>query len=114
MFECGAKVVCVDDAFPLGIRDIMNALPRKGAEYTVRDVVPGSGWGGREKDQQPSVYLVELVNQPNQHGVEPGFACRRFVDIEELSAFDSVECGEEFQNALRPEEPKYDRRNSSA
>ena len=41
MFEPGARVVCVDDRFPPGIRDIFNALPVKGREYVVRDLVRG-------------------------------------------------------------------------
>lgn len=85
MFEPGAKVICVDDRFPPGILDIFNALPVKGSLYTVRDIVPGAGFGGRDKDQQPAVYLVELVNLPNRHGIEPGFACRRFVEPEEIA-----------------------------
>lgn len=85
MFEPGQKVICVDDRFPPGILDIFNALPVKGSLYTVRDIVPGAGFGGRDKDQQPAVYLVELVNLPNRHGIEPGFACRRFAEPEEVS-----------------------------
>ena len=84
MFELNTKVVCINAKFPAGIRDIMNALPFEGKTYTVRDVVPGSGWGGRDKDQQPAVYLVELVNLPNQHGIEPGFASYRFRELEEF------------------------------
>lgn len=90
MFEPGQTVICVDDKFPPGIADIMNALPREGQTYTVRDIVPGSGWGGRETDQQPAVYLEELVNLPNQHGVEPGFACRRFAEVEEIAQADTA------------------------
>ena len=87
MFEPGQKVICIDDQFPNGILDIFNALPVKGTIYTVRDIVPGSGFGGRDKDQQPAVYLEELVNLPNRHGIEPGFACRRFAEPEEITDF---------------------------
>lgn len=81
MFEVGQKVVCVDDRFPDGIRDIFNSLPVKGRLYTVRDVVMGVGWGGSaNQDFQPSVYLRELKNLPNEKGTEPGFACRRFAE----------------------------------
>lgn len=84
MFEIGQKVMCVDDVFPPGIRDIYNALPKLGVTYTVRDLVPGVGMSGnRENDQQPAVYLAEIVNLPNRHGIEPGFACRRFAELEE-------------------------------
>jgi hypothetical protein len=80
MFEPGQKVVCVDDVFPVGIRDFYNALPRAGKTYTVRDIVPGQDW---KLNGQPAVYLVELENRPNEHGIEPGFACRRFAEAGE-------------------------------
>lgn len=81
MFEPNTKVVCVDDKFPDGIRDIYNALPRKGTTYTVRDIVAGQGF-----DLKPTiaVLLVELQNLPNEHGIEPGFAPHRFVEPEEI------------------------------
>lgn len=75
MFEPGARVTCINDRFPTGINDIMNALPRKGSVYTVRDIVPGVTFGMNETI---SIYLEELVNRPNQHGIEPGFHCSRF------------------------------------
>ena len=80
MFEPGQRVICVDDRFPDGIRDIFNALPVKGTTYVVRDLVPGIGWKLKE---EPAIYLVELVNHPNAHGIEPGFACWRFAEPEE-------------------------------
>lgn len=97
MFEPGQRVVCIDDQFPPGVLDVFNALPVKGTTYTVRDIVPGSGWGGREKDQQPAVYLVELVNLPNRYGIEPGFACRRFAELEEIE--DHAEAFAELETA---------------
>lgn len=79
MFEPNTKVVCIDDKFPDGIRDIYNALPVKNTTYTVRDIVGGLGF-----DMKPNlaVYLSELVNLPNMHGIEPGFDTRRFVEPE--------------------------------
>lgn len=82
MFEPGTKVVCINDSFVTGILDIYNALPRKGQLYTVRDIVPAWDFGLNE---QPAVYLVELVNRPNMHGFEPGFKCFRFVEPEDLT-----------------------------
>jgi hypothetical protein len=81
MFEPGQKVVCINDVFPVGIRDFYNALPRAGKTYTVRDIVPGQDW---KLNGQPAVYLVELENRPNEHGIEPGFACHRFAEAEEI------------------------------
>ena len=92
MFEPGQQVVCVDDRFPDGIRDYLNALPVKGRVYIVRDIVPGQDWG---LNGQPAIYLVELVNLPNEHGIEPGFACWRFADQEEVSMEqETKECAE--------------------
>lgn len=87
MFEPNTKVVCVDDSFPDGVRDIFNDLPRKGTLYTVRDIVPGQDWGCQGT---VAIYLVELVNLPNMHGIEPGFACHRFVEPEFLTDTNSV------------------------
>jgi hypothetical protein len=83
MFEPGQKVVCIDGAFPPDISEFYDAIPVKDAVYTVRDIVPGIQWNGAETI---SVYLVELVNTPNLHGFEPGFACSRFREVEETDA----------------------------
>lgn len=91
MFEPGQKVVCIDDRFPDGIRDIFNALPVKGRQYTVRDLVPGINW---QLGEEPAVYLRELVNLPNSHGTEPGFACWRFRELEEIEAEQLAEAEE--------------------
>ena len=82
MFEINQKVVCVDDRFPDGIHDIYNALPRKGSIYTVRDIVPGITFG---MNGTAALYLHELVNHPNQHGIEPGFVLSRFAELEEIA-----------------------------
>jgi len=82
MFDLNTKVVCIDDIFPPGINDIMSALPRKGSIYTVRDVVPGIEW---ELKETAAVLLVELVNKPNRHGIEPGFHVSRFRELEEVA-----------------------------
>jgi len=81
MFCPNQKITCINDSFPPDIRDYFNALPVKGNMYTVRDIVPGTTWKLKE---EPAVYLVELVNMPNAHGIEPGFACRRFAEPEDV------------------------------
>lgn len=78
MFDIGQKVVCVDDAFPPDIRDYFNALPVKNRVYTVRDIVPGQDW---KLNGTCAVMLQELVNRPNQHGIEPGFGPQRFREM---------------------------------
>lgn len=75
MFDIGQKVFCVDDKFPPGINDIFNLLPSKGTRYTVRDIVPGQTF---KLEGTCAVLLEELVNRPNQHGIEPGFSPHRF------------------------------------
>ena len=80
MFDAGQKLVCVDDQFPDGIRDIYNALPEKGKIYTFRDMVPGIHFSLKET---VAIYVDELVNRPNQHGIEPGFKLERFRELEE-------------------------------
>lgn len=75
MFDINAKLICIDDRFPAGINDIFNALPCKGRFYTVRDIVPAQDW---KLKATCAVLLRELENRPNQHGIEPGFACYRF------------------------------------
>ena len=87
MFDTGQKVVCVDDRFPPGVFDYCNAVPRKGKTYTVRDVVPAVDWRCVETI---AVYLVEIVNRPNEKGAEPGFAHWRFAETEE----NTEECAE--------------------
>jgi hypothetical protein len=90
MFDPNTRVVCVDDTFPPGIRDIFNALPSKGVAYTVRDIAPGIQF---DLKQTCAVFLVELVNRPNKHGIEPGFAPYRFRELEqhELEALEYAE-----------------------
>ena len=84
MFDINAKVICIDDRFPPGVNDIFNALPRKGSIYTVRDIVPAQDW---KLKGTCAIYLRELENRPNRHGIEPGFATHRFREptAEEIS-----------------------------
>jgi hypothetical protein len=83
MFDINAKVVCIDDRFPPGINDIFNALPAKGSIYTVRDIVPAQTF---KLAPTCGVLLAELVNRPNRHGIEPGFAPERFRELDEHEA----------------------------
>ena len=80
MFAPGQKVACVDDQFPLGIEKIYTALPKKDAIYTVRDLVPGVSLQNTEGET--AIYLVELVNPANRHGIEYGFNAERFAPLE--------------------------------
>ena len=75
----------------------MNALPVAGSSYTIRDLVPGVAWNLAE---EPAVYLCELVNLPNRHNIEPGFACRRFVELEEFVEHSEEEESKELIHTL--------------
>lgn len=79
MFMPGQKVACVDDNFPLGIEKLYKALPRKDEIYTVRDLVPGVSLSNSEGET--AIYLVELVNPSNSHGIEYGFNAERFAPL---------------------------------
>lgn len=87
MFQPGQKVACIDDQFPLGIEKLYTALPRKDVIYTVRDLIPGVSLSNSEGEV--AVYLVELVNPANRHGIEYGFNAERFAPLE--TADDEIE-----------------------
>ena len=80
MFAPGQKVACVDDQFPLGIEKIYTSLPKKDSIYTVRDLVPGVSLQNTEGET--AIYLVELINPENRHGIEYGFNAERFAPLE--------------------------------
>ena len=79
MFMPGQKVACVDDNFPLGIEKLYKALPKKDEIYTVRDLVPGVSLSNSEGET--AIYLVELINPANSHGIEYGFNAERFAPL---------------------------------
>ncbi len=92
MFSTGQKVACVDDQFPLGIEKLYTALPKKDVIYTVRDLMPGVSL--QNSEGEVAVYLVELINPANRHGVEYGFNAERFAplatDEEEATEYEEV------------------------
>ena len=96
MFAPGQKVACVDDQFPLGIEKLYSALPKKDVVYTVRDILPGVSLQNTEGEV--AVYLVELTNPANPHGIEYGFNAERFAplqtDEDELEAWQEEEADE--------------------
>lgn len=98
MFSPGQKVACVDDQFPLGIEKLYSALPRKDVIYTVRDLIPGVSLSNNEGEV--AVYLVELVNPANRHGIEYGFNAERFAPLE------TVEDELEEETHVEQEEPE--------
>ena len=80
MFLPGQAVVCVDDAFPLGIEALYNQLPKKGNTYHIRDLVPGCDFNANPGEV--AVYLTELHNPSNKLGIERGFKAERFAPLE--------------------------------
>ena len=80
MFLPNQKVVCVDGKFPLGIEQLYSELPKEGATYTIRDIVPGIGLTGEEGET--AVYLCEITGPLNAHGIERGFRADRFAPLQ--------------------------------
>jgi len=80
MFDIGQKVVCVDDKFPDWVKERFKDFPVEGKVYVVRDIIPGSNYG---KGETCAVLLVGLTGDINKHGIENGFAVRRFVPLDE-------------------------------
>lgn len=78
MFLPDQKVICINDRFPPGIHQLYTHLPTKGTIYTVRDIVPGIELSGAAT---VTVYLAELTNPANPHGIEYGFHITRFAEI---------------------------------
>jgi len=90
MFAPGQKVVCIDDDFsnlPHALLLRYSDLPLKGVVYVIRDLVPGVSIGGDEGETV--VYLVGIINEPNKHGIEPGYNAERFAPLQ--SDFDRLE-----------------------
>ena len=54
--------------------------PKKDVIYTVRDLVPGVSLQNTEGET--ALYVVELVNPANRHGIEYGFNAERFAPLE--------------------------------
>ena len=79
MFVPNQKVACIDDKFPLGIKQLYDNLPVKDQIYVIRDVVPGQALSGAEGEV--AVYLVGMVNPCNKVGVERGFNAERFAPL---------------------------------
>ena len=81
MFLPGQAVMCVDDAFPLGIEALYDELPKKGNTYHIRDLVPGCDFYANPGEM--CVYLTEMRNPCNKLGIERGFKAERFVPLQE-------------------------------
>ena len=77
MFAPGQKVACVDDQFPLGIEKIVHRAAEKGCRFIPSATLcRASAWQNAEGET--ALYLVELVNPANRHGIEYGFNAERF------------------------------------
>jgi len=89
MFDIGIKIVCIDDSFHPKVEESYLMLPVKDRIYTVRDIIPAHDYNGGNSADTCAVLLEEIYNPPNKHGVENGFAPRRFreleTDMEEIS-----------------------------
>jgi hypothetical protein len=107
MFLPGQAVVCVDDAFALGIEVLYDELPKKGNTYHIRDLVPGCDFQANPGEM--AVYLTELRNPCNKLGIERGFKAERFVplesDVEEEEAIFELDEPLPSPNARPPGKP---------
>jgi hypothetical protein len=92
MFEPGTKVVCIDDLFSQFITSLYPSLPENGTTYTVRDIVPGIEPTGAET---VACYLAEIAGPVNKHGIELGFACYRFRELDELTETEAEKASDE-------------------
>ncbi|MEY4482806.1 MAG: hypothetical protein RL693_258 [Verrucomicrobiota bacterium] len=88
MFLPNQKVVCVDDKLPPEAWEYVRPI-RKGAIYTVRDIVPGIALNGGEGEV--AIYLVEIQNTVNPHGIERGYNAERFAPLNPVSMEEEVE-----------------------
>lgn len=88
MFLPNQKVVCVDDKLPVEAWEFVKPL-RKGSIYTIRDIVPGIALNGGEGEV--AVYLVEIQNTVNPHGIERGYNAERFAPLNPVSIEEEVE-----------------------
>lgn len=85
MFQPGQKVACIDAQIPPQLWEFVKPL-KKDAIYTIRDLVPGISGSGEEGNV--AVYLEEIVNTINDHGIERGYNAERFAHLqtEEIGA----------------------------
>lgn len=86
MFQLNQRVVCLDGEIPPSLWEYVKPLV-KGKIYTIRNVAPGTKDG---KTHDLAVYLHEVLNTVNEHGIERGYSHERFAPLQE----DTV--GEEF------------------
>lgn len=82
MFEPNQKVVCINGYFSPAVAHFYEKLPTEGSTYTVRDIVPGVELNMSET---VAVYLQEIQGPLNDHGIERGFHCSRFRELDELT-----------------------------
>lgn len=82
-FTVGQRVVCIDDAFPEGVRQFYIALPKKDLTYVVRAVSVGISPKGEEGEI--AIRLVGLVNPRSSKPPHPerAFNAERFRPLRE-------------------------------
>jgi hypothetical protein len=78
MFQPNQRIVCIDADFDPRLWEYIKPLV-KDAIYTVRDLVPGMGPDGQPTN---AVYLHEITNSVNAHGIERGYAPERFAPLQ--------------------------------
>lgn len=80
MFTKDQRVICVNADIHPSLWEYVKPL-RKDGIYMIRDVVPGISPFGEEGNV--TVYLHEIHNTINEHGIERGYNSERFAPIQE-------------------------------
>ena len=80
MFIPNQKVICIDANIPPQWWEFVHPLKQDGL-YTIRDIVRGTK--GQEDMEEVAVYLHEIHNSINSHGIERGYSAERFAPLKE-------------------------------
>lgn len=96
MFAKGQRVVCVDDNIHPSLWEFVQPLRREGI-YKIRDIVPGISGQGEEGNV--AVYLEEIHNTVNPHGIERGYNAERFVPMAETDFDDLCQNADHYEHA---------------
>lgn len=82
MFITNQKLICLNDDFPTELAKIYTAFPIKGNTYTCRGLCPAIDIKMRE---EIGVYLHEIINPRNSHGIELAYKADRFAPLENMT-----------------------------
>lgn len=87
MFTPKQKVACINATLHPSLWQYVKPLV-KDAIYTIRDVVPGIAPNGEKGNV--TVYLEEIFNTVNDHGIERGYNAERFAPLQTDDVEESI------------------------